>query len=419
MRIPIVMVADKNYISQTRVAIWTMRKNTNKDVFLEVTIFCSAQLEQESRNRLVELESIWRNIKVNFYEVDPQSFSNAKVVAHVPIASFYRLIIPEVLKQDEKCLFLDGDILVNVDLQELYQKNMGDAYIAGVRDNEFLCDPDEALKYYMTHGFNTYNYVNAGVMIFNIAKLREAHLQSEFLNCMETCYTRMDQDILNKVCKRKIKLLDLSYNYFNRRKNQIVMSKSEDWKILHFAGPEKPWNNFRIRYADKWWAWAKEALEEYEYNKIYEQAKQMTKENDWSYLLERCKEEKTIIIIGYSRIGIDVFMSLKRCDIKAEILFCDNSKEKRSLSDNNITIYLVEDLVRAYPKALWINASQRRYEEINSQLKELGIMEERIIVYKKKNEAYYGMLDDAYIEYELRQLQLKSMGSLQKIEEHV
>ena len=187
---------------------------------------------------------------------------------------------------------------------------------------------------------------------------------------------------------------------------------------MHFAGEYKPWNNLRIRYAKEWWAWAQEALEENEYNKLYFQVKELTEKNDWTYILNRCIREKKIIIVGYSRIGVDVFVSLKKCNVMAEIFFCDNSKKKRDLSNIEITIHTVEELKRKYPQALWIITSQRSSEIINSQLIELGITEEKIITYINKEGIYYDMLDDAYIEYELNQMRLKNVGNTDKIGEY-
>ena len=420
MRIPVVMVSDDNYISQTRVTIWTMRKNTNKEIFMDISILCSEQLEERSRKRLVELESVWPNLKINFYEVDCRIFADAKPAERIPIASFYRLIIPEVLKEDKKCLFLDGDLIVNTDLQNLYMQDIEDVYVAGIRDGDFLFSPETAINHFNTYGFQSFcTYVNAGVMVFNLDKMRRDHVQRQLLDCMRMYYPYMDQDILNKVCDGKIKLLDSKYNYFNRCKSEKVKSKEDysfaeekEWEILHFAGAYKPWNDFRIRGGEEWWKYAKEALEKEIYEEMYKRAQKAAMKSDWSYILEHCTKAEVIIILGYSHIGIDVFTSLKRCHIESKIFFCDNSKEKQSLSDENIVIYPVEILAKQYTKALWINTSQYRYMEINEQLRKLGVDERRIIRYRKKDEIYFDMLDDSYIEYELKELQLKSMGSL-------
>ena len=68
MRIPIVMVSDNNYILQTKVAIWSMRENTCADIFLEITIICSSQLNINCRTQLRKLENVVHNFdKIIFH----------------------------------------------------------------------------------------------------------------------------------------------------------------------------------------------------------------------------------------------------------------------------------------------------------------------------------------------------------------
>lgn len=414
MKISVVMVSDKNYISQTRVTIWTMKKNISSKVLLEITIFCSQKLDKESRNRLQELECIFTNLKINFYDVDEQLFKDAKTMDHIPITSLYRLVIGEVIKED-KCIFLDGDIIVNSDLADLFTYDMEDFYIAGVRDAGFFANPDKTIAHEDMYQLKMSEYINAGVMIFNLLKIREENLQQQFIESIKNNYIYMDQDILNKVCAGKVKLLDERFNLINKNlniKSLPTILKSSKGYILHFAGATKPWTNIRIRGAEEWWRWAKEALEDEEYKKMYDLAVQKTEESDWSYIIERCINIKNINVIGCSRIGIEVFEALKKCNLMADISLCDNSMKKQELSNDYLTICSVEDLVEKHPNAIWINTSQKYYREINSQLIGLGIAENQIITYMHKEEGYFSMLDDEYIDYELSQLKYKITGNL-------
>ncbi len=413
MRIPIVMVTDINYISQTRVTIWTMGKNAEQDTILDITILCSEKLEEDGKNRLYELETFFINLRICFYEIHSDIFQNAKPLSYIPIASFYRLVIQEALNED-KCLFLDGDLIVNTDLKNLYLQDIDDYYIAGVRDVGFIIEPELAIRHFEKYNFEKYkNYINAGVILFNLLELRKNDLQSQFLEYIKTPYPYMDQDILNKVCENKIKLLDWKYNFFNRcTPHEFLLKKSnntrENWEILHFAGKYKPWNNIRIRGAKEWWKWGQEALEKNEYEKMYDKARKMTKESDWSYILKRCLKEKEIIVIGYSHIGMEVFRTLKSSELTANIYIGDNSKIKQDLSNESITIYPIEQLITMYPNdsALWINTSQNRYTEINIQLEKMGVNEEQIIQYINKGESYFAVLDNDYLNYELQQIYL-------------
>lgn len=410
MKIPIVMVCDQNYILQTRVTIWTMRKSTCEDVFLEVTILCAKNMTDNAKGKLKELENILTNISIIFYMVESDMFQNVKKTAHVPVASLYRLIIPDVIKES-KCLFLDGDLVVKTDLQSLYLCELGDFYIAAVRDRVILNKPEDAIKHAELYGFQSIeNYVNAGVMLFNLDKIREDNLKKLIFRNLDKSYRYMDQDILNKVCEGKIMHLDMKYNMMLGAHE----TKSFSDGIIHFVGKFKPWNNNRLKWAKEWWSWAKEALESKEYDKLYQQALERTRQDDWSYIKETCLKEEIVIIIGYSDIGIALTQALKRDNRLTRFLYCDNSKAKQNLSNEDEKIYAVEELAKKYCNALWINTSQLSYININLQLNKLGIKEDRIIIYRNKSMTYFEMIDDEFFEYEFLQLQLRLRGSLDR-----
>lgn len=421
-KIPIVMLSDENYIFQTRVAIWSMRKNTPVETVLEITILCSKELDNNSRQMLIELQNILDNIKIAFYEVDKALFVEARVIGQIPMTSYYRLIIGEAIKE-EKCLFLDGDMIINVDLNNIFSIDIADNYIAGVRELGFLQNLEKAERHRSQYGFLSLNtYVNAGVMIFNLNKIRKDNLQNIFIREIASQYTYMDQDILNKVCFGKIKLLEPKYNVPNCHVHfsKLVLDQTisleqikdaqEHWKILHFIGNYKPWENIRTWGASIWWGYAKEALDNDIYEAMYFKAMQCTLQSDWSYILDKCKNITEIILVGYGNLCMDIYESLLRCGVKANFYFCDNSVEKQKLSNDKIKIYSVTELAETCLNALWIITAQVSYSEINCQLRSLGIAEEKILVYKHKTEVYYDRLDEKFLEYENKQFQIKTYG---------
>ena len=59
--------------------------------------------------------------------------------------SFFRLYLPKVLPKEERCLFLDSDLVVRKDLSELYDTDLEGACFAGVTDR--LClEEDQLVK---------------------------------------------------------------------------------------------------------------------------------------------------------------------------------------------------------------------------------------------------------------------------------
>ena len=418
----IIMTTDKNYILQTRVAIWSMLNSAKKNIFFNIYILCNSQLEKADRESVFSLREKWNNMIVSFIEIDEQIFQNAKSVAYIPVASFYRLIISSVLKES-RCLFLDGDIIVNSDLSNIYNIDLSAKYLAGVKDCRIHANINKEMQYCSKLNIPTIEgYVNAGVLVLNLDLIRKDGIDSKFLREMHNYYQYMDQDIINKCCFGKINYLDLKYNLFNDYYKKIDLLRTdcfseiekkeadEKFAIMHFAGRYKPWNSRRIRGSELWWNYAKKALDTEDYNEIYNKVVETDKKSDWIYILEKCKDAEDIIVIGFSQIGKNVVESLRRCGVIQIRCFCDNSKEKQLYGYDNLKVYSFERALKRYPKALWINTSQKYRDEINTQLYKMGVLQNKIVVYFNKADSYYDLLDEQYKEYEEEQLILMKCG---------
>lgn len=418
----VVMTMDQNYILQIRVAIWSLLASAGKETFFHIHILCTNQLVQEEREKIYDIQKQWGNVDICFIEVNKKIFQNSKTTAYVSESSFYRLIISDVV-DGERCLFLDGDILVNTDLTKVYNTDLTGKYMAGVRDCMFQCNMKEYESHGKEIGIPTMGeYVNAGVLLMNLEMIRDNNISKAFISCLSDYYKFMDQDIINKCCFGKIGNLDLKYNFFAdyyKRTERLrgtsfsqreIEEADKQISILHFPGKYKPWNFTRMRGAHQWWESARKALTPEDYDALYQHAVENTCKNDWESILGRCKEAEDIVIVGFSDIGRDMADSLKCCGIKTTRCFCDNSKEKQLSEYDHLTVFSVDEAYQRYPQALWINTSQNSAGEISKQLTSKGIVESSILVYTYKTEQYYDNLDERYQAYEAGQLALKQYG---------
>ena len=100
-------------------------------------------------------------------------------------------------------------------------------------------------------------YVNTGVLLMNIEKLRREQSHEEvlaYINRRKFFLTLPDQDVISTLYGNKIKLADgMVYNLnerkirgWNRRHgkgNKIDLARvDEQAKILHYLGRNKPWD---------------------------------------------------------------------------------------------------------------------------------------------------------------------------------
>ena len=417
MNIPVLMTTDDNYILQTKTAIFSMRKNTNQSEHINVTILCSKDLSKNGEDNLKSLEEKLCNLSIDFFEVDSHLFKDAIAVGRIALCSFYRLIMDEVVHED-KCLFLDGVMIIECDLLELYEVDVSDVYVAGVRDVSFVLNPDWARQHREKYGFlDMFSYINAGVLVINLKRIRENRLRTRFIEEMSNGYPYMDQDVINKVCFGGIKILPYEYNCFHMISNirGVMGRRLDSIKVYHYPGEYKPWNYLRTRYAKKWWEYAKMALSGVEYSLMYENAQLFTRFSDWSEILKLCKRETRIAIIGFSKAGVHVYSSLLINNVKAEIIICDNDKKKQRDLGNGISVCSVEEIANSIQSTLWIVISQRYRGEIRKQLQDYNVPEDKIVFFVDKNSDYFETLSDEFVDYETSDLKLLNYGICQKM----
>ena len=132
MRIPIVFATDENYLFYACVAITSMAQIAKEDTFYQIYILVDTDFTDSEH--LIDKLKRYHNIHIEIVCVDSTFFQNVTIHnQHVTKATFYRLSLCDLIAED-KCIYLDGDILVTEDLEELYRTELGNYYLAGCRD---------------------------------------------------------------------------------------------------------------------------------------------------------------------------------------------------------------------------------------------------------------------------------------------
>ncbi|MBE8951727.1 MAG: hypothetical protein SR1Q7_01115 [Quinella sp. 1Q7] len=145
-----------------------------------------------------------KNIMQSFPKADKTRFT---------VAMFYRFFIPHVLSQEiEKAIYLDSDIIVNLDINELWQYELGDNVLAVVPN----CLNGSSGKTVLSDdGFvKPENYFNSGVLMMNLNVLRNE--EENLLNGIKFIgdyYDSMpDQDVLNYCFSTRALHLPVKFN---------------------------------------------------------------------------------------------------------------------------------------------------------------------------------------------------------------
>lgn len=194
-------------------------------------------LTGENRRRFLETAEQYGQ-KVNLVDVsehigrfDPRIIESVRNACS--IGTLYRLLIPDLLDVS-RVIYLDCDILVNLDIKELWDIDLEGNCIAGVMD----FSPGKSARrfsYTAIHawamGCRLPQCVNAGVLLMDLDRIRASG--NRFADAI-TPFTRHDQDIVNTMFRGSIKLID---SRFNNRKYEGEIGDS----ILHIILKLKPW----------------------------------------------------------------------------------------------------------------------------------------------------------------------------------
>lgn len=123
--------------------------------------------------------------------------------------TYARLFLPDLLPNEEKVLYLDCDTLIVDDIWELWNTDVSNYYLAGVKDT--IGSPHR-IKLALSEDDI---YINAGVILINLRRWREEGIRErvlEFVDLNKTEITLPDQDGINKVCNGGILTIDARYN---------------------------------------------------------------------------------------------------------------------------------------------------------------------------------------------------------------
>lgn len=181
-------------------------------------------------------------------------FENAPRCGRITKETYYRLFAPVYLPEDvERVLYIDPDTIVLNPLDAFYDLDFGEAVFAGAGHlGRFLTSFNRT----RLHMKRTKAYLNAGVLLMNIAALRETFNAADIYNFIrknERILWQADQDVINGLYDGRIIVLDgnvinLDERLFTRVRlacggdlHRALALVETGTMIVHFDGKYKPW----------------------------------------------------------------------------------------------------------------------------------------------------------------------------------
>lgn len=215
-------------------------ENTKENV--TVHILHDNTFSQENKEKFVQVAEHY-NQQVNFHNVEKICATEiAKLKNKFPaafltrynIAAAFRLLLPKIISPAiEKIIYLDADTIVNLDIKELWDVQLGDKPLAAVLDGAA-----HTVAFCRDNIVKSTDYFNSGVIVMNLKKLCQytdvIKTGLDFVSSNPK-YDCMDQDILNYCFSTQYLRLPERFN------SMIKLARAEgknilEPKIYHYVG---------------------------------------------------------------------------------------------------------------------------------------------------------------------------------------
>lgn len=257
--IPIFYAIDDGYSKFVAVSIKSLIMNANNNYNYDINVIYE-NLSEENAKKLKSLET--DNVKIILTEMNQNlsmitdKLGNRLREYTFTLTIFFRLFIPVMFPNYDKCIYIDADTVIPGDISRLYNEDLGNNYLGCIVDKSTIDNEILASYFEEVVGIPRDKYINSGVLLMNSKKLRELKIDEKFLDL----YTKYgfdviasDQDYINSMCYGHIKYLSDIYDAMPNPNNKEV----ENPVIIHYNLFLKPWQYENVQYYDYFWKYAK------------------------------------------------------------------------------------------------------------------------------------------------------------------
>ncbi|WP_347292138.1 glycosyltransferase [uncultured Brachyspira sp.] len=211
----ICLCADNNVVEYMSALIVSILRNSSQDEEFIFHIITSC-ISEENKNYLNELKNI-KNFQLKYYNpIHREKFEkwySEKTPQKWPVEVFFKLDIPFILKDLDKVLYLDCDMIAVNNFKELFDINMDNYTAAAAKDKLISNSHLKKIKLNKSNG-----YFNSGLLLINIKNFNTLFPNDTFLEKIDKYLNNIkiveypEQDIINIIFNNKIKPIDSKYN---------------------------------------------------------------------------------------------------------------------------------------------------------------------------------------------------------------
>jgi lipopolysaccharide biosynthesis glycosyltransferase len=249
--IHIACAADESYLPHCATAVRSLTAS-NPGVATTVHLLHGPDLSAESIRRLGAMSG--GELTIVAHAIGPDAVAGLPAWGRIPSTMWYRILLPDLLPDVDRVLYLDADVLVLDALTDLWGLRLDGHYLAAVTNVPERHRLDHAAELGL---MGPERYFNSGVLLLNLELMRRDACTVALRECARRNLDRLlwpDQDALNLVLGERRIALHPRWNLMNSIRNfpwaADLLDQAEIAEaiaqpaIVHFEGPaqNKPWH---------------------------------------------------------------------------------------------------------------------------------------------------------------------------------
>ncbi len=253
--IPLFFACDERYVPYLGVAVHSLIANASTERRYRIHVL-NTGISPLSQDRIVTMARPHVEIVfVDMQEAILPFMSCLPLRDYYTLSIYFRLFIPAMFPQYDKAIYLDCDMVVEGDVAELFDIPLGNALLGAVRDQVVADSPLLTAYVEDAVGVDAHTYFNSGMLLMNLAGLREADIEGQFSSLIAQYNfptVAPDQDYLNRLAFGRVKLLPSAWNTMYSKEPQMGPHY-----IIHFNMFDKPWLYEGVTHEERFWHYAK------------------------------------------------------------------------------------------------------------------------------------------------------------------
>ena len=227
----------KNVKEELHIYVLTMNIKTEKKEFKsisnEVINFLNERVKKENKDNFIK--------EIDITEMFEEELPIKNMETRFTPYCMLRLFVDKIPAIEGKILYLDTDVVCRKDCTEFYNQDISKHELVGVLDYYG--------KWFFKKNIFKFDYINSGVLLLNLNKIRETKL---FGKCRKMCRDEEmfmpDQSAINKISTSK-KIVSRKYNEQRKlHKDTVFQHFTTSFRFFPWfhALTIKPWNIERV-----------------------------------------------------------------------------------------------------------------------------------------------------------------------------